>query len=139
MSGPTQLLQHRMSHLTATLYVLSDCSTVGPVLLQHCMSCLTATLYVLSYCSTVCHVLLQHCMFCLTAALYVPSYSTVCSVLLQPVKSQVVKISGHILAIHLPRSVIHVQSRCGKNISRPSLGGTVAFKVITMIFKIQVT
>ena len=83
------------------------------------MSCLTAAL-------SVCSVLLQHCMFFLTAALYVRSCRSVFPVLLQPVKSQGVKISGHLLAIHLPRSVIHDQSRCGKNISRPSLGETVA-------------
>ena len=75
----------------------------------------------MSYCSTVCSVLLQHCMFFLTAALYVPSCRSVFPVLLQPVKSQGVKISGHLLAIHLPRSVIHAQSQCGKNLSRPSL------------------
>ena len=28
---------------------------------------------------------------------------------------------GHISGKHLPRPVIHVQSRCGKNLSRPSL------------------
>ena len=79
MSGLTQLLLHCMSRLPATLYVLSYCSTVGPVLLQHCMACLTATLYVLSYCSTACPVLLQHCISCLTAALCVLFYcSTVC-------------------------------------------------------------
>ena len=59
MSGLTQLLQHCMSRLPATLHVLSYCSTVGPVLLQHCMSCLTATLYVLSYCSPICPVFLH--------------------------------------------------------------------------------